>query len=126
MDEQNREVEQGIAASLVHQLPLLAAVVRDAAAQTSKPVCLPHICTCLAIPQHLACIMDFMSYQTLLIPVFQAFLLHTHFFTASKQGSASVLASKQLTTSFQCNNIAPQPEERILLTNSCLLPDSMF
>lgn len=38
MDQQNRVVEQGIAASLVQQLPLLTAVVRDAAAQTSKPV----------------------------------------------------------------------------------------
>ena len=38
MDDQNREVEDGIAGSLVQQLPLLTAVVRDAAAQTSKPV----------------------------------------------------------------------------------------
>lgn len=38
MDQQNRVVEQGIAASLMQQLPLLTTVVRDAAAQTSKPV----------------------------------------------------------------------------------------
>lgn len=38
MDDQNREVEEGIAGKLVQQLPLLTAVVRDAAAQTSKPV----------------------------------------------------------------------------------------
>ena len=38
MDNRNREVEQGIAGRLVQQLPLVTAVVRDAAAQTSKPV----------------------------------------------------------------------------------------
>ena len=38
MDDQNREVDEGIAGSLVQQLPLLTAIVRDAAAQTSKPV----------------------------------------------------------------------------------------
>ena len=38
MDNQNIEVEEGIAGRLVQQLPLLTAVVRDAAAQTSKPV----------------------------------------------------------------------------------------
>ena len=43
LDQQSREVEQGIAASLMHQLPLLTAVVRDAAAQTSKPVRSPHM-----------------------------------------------------------------------------------
>lgn len=43
MDDQNREVEEGIAGKLVQQLPLLTAVVRDAAAQTSKPVRLPHM-----------------------------------------------------------------------------------
>ena len=38
MDKQSREVEQGIATTLMQQLPLLTAVVKDAAAQTSKPV----------------------------------------------------------------------------------------
>ena len=38
MDDQNREVEEGIAGRLMQQLPLLTAIVRDAAAQTSKPV----------------------------------------------------------------------------------------
>ncbi|KAL3148728.1 hypothetical protein ABBQ38_014140 [Trebouxia sp. C0009 RCD-2024] len=48
MDQQNRVVEQGIAASLVQQLPLLTAVVRDAAAQTSKPALKAQALTLLA------------------------------------------------------------------------------
>lgn len=38
MDDQSREVEQGIASALCQALPLLSVVIRDAAAQTTSPV----------------------------------------------------------------------------------------
>lgn len=38
MDEQSRELEEGISAALAQNLPLLNAVIRDAAAQTTSPV----------------------------------------------------------------------------------------
>ncbi len=39
MDDQSRQVEDGIASALCHSLPLLNMVIRDAAAQTTRPVC---------------------------------------------------------------------------------------
>ena len=39
MDDQSRQVEEGIASALTHSLPLLNVVIRDAAAQTTRPVC---------------------------------------------------------------------------------------
>ena len=38
MDDQSRQVEEGIASALCHSLPLLNVVIRDAAAQTTRPV----------------------------------------------------------------------------------------
>ena len=39
IDNQSKEVEDGIAAALCQSLPLLSTVIRDAAAQTTSPVC---------------------------------------------------------------------------------------
>ena len=39
MDDQSRQVEDGIASALCHSLPLFNMVIRDAAAQTTRPVC---------------------------------------------------------------------------------------
>lgn len=38
MDDQSRQVEGGVASALCHSLPLLNVVIRDAAAQTTRPV----------------------------------------------------------------------------------------
>ncbi|KAL0044481.1 hypothetical protein WJX82_009054 [Trebouxia sp. C0006] len=48
MDDQSRQVEEGIASALCHSLPLLNVVIRDAAAQTTRPAMKSQALTLLA------------------------------------------------------------------------------
>ncbi|DBA92469.1 TPA: hypothetical protein ACH3X1_002702 [Trebouxia sp. C0004] len=48
MDDQSRQVERGIAWALCHSLPLLNVVIRDAAAQTTRPAMKSQALTLLA------------------------------------------------------------------------------
>ena len=50
MDDQSRQVEEGIALALCHSLPLLNVVIRDAAAQTTRPVRCCFFCLFLSFP----------------------------------------------------------------------------
>ncbi len=61
MDDQSRQVEEGIASALCHSLPLLNVVIRDAAAQTTRPV---------------RCYFSFLSF-----PSFPSFSLFSLFFS---------------------------------------------
>ena len=61
MDNQSKEVEDGIAAALCQSLPLLSTVIRDAAAQTTSPVC-PFYCNSSSVAR-LNTTLTFRSFQ---------------------------------------------------------------